>query len=77
MLDPSLTESVLNDMFAVPSKLTPFIVLAVANAVAVALLPVISPVKLLEAVILIPVVIQALFAEFLSFKTLLAVSTQS
>jgi hypothetical protein len=44
-------------MFAVPSKLTPLIVLAVANAVAVALLPVISPVKLFEAVILIPVVI--------------------
>ena len=64
-------------MFAVPSKLTPLIVLAVANAVAVALLPVISPVKLFEAVILIPVVIQSLFAEFLSFKTLLAVSTQS
>ena len=79
--DPSLTESVSNDMLALPSKDTPLIVLAVAKVVAVSALPVtlpvIFPVNVLEAVILTPVVIQSLLAAFLIFNTLLDVSTHN
>ena len=87
--EPSLTESVSNDMLALPSNDVPLIVLAVASVVAVSALPVtfpvrlpvtlpvILPVKVLDAVMLTPVVIQALFAAFLTFNTLLAVSTHN
>ena len=74
---PSATESVLNEMFALPLKLTPLIVLAVSKVVAVVALPVKAPANVLDAVILIPVVIKAELAAFLIFNTLLDVSTHN
>ena len=67
--DPSDTLSLLKEIFALPLKATPLMVLVLANIVAVGALPVMSPVNKLLVVKLIPVVIQALLAEFLIFKT--------
>ena len=75
--EPSLTESVLNEIFALPSNDVPLIVLAVSKVVAVVALPVKAPVNTLSAVILIPVVIKAELAAFLIFSRLLDVSTHN